>query len=60
MKSPTTVGKMERWFGTFKHEAWRYVDLDQFLYTHNHVRPHQSLDYGRPTDQYFETGWLHE
>ncbi len=60
VKSPTTLGKMERWWGTFEREAWRYLDLDHFLYTYNWVRPHQSLDYRRPADRYFETGWLYE
>ena len=42
VRKPTTTGKIERWFGTFDREAWRYRDLDEFLYVYNWVRPHQS------------------
>jgi len=57
---PTTTGKIERWFGTFDREAWRYRDLDEFLYVYNWVRPHQSLDYRRPGEVYFGYDWIKE
>lgn len=47
---PTTTGKIERWFGTYDREAWRFETLDDFLFYYNQVRPHQSLDYEKPME----------
>lgn len=47
---PTTTGKIERWFGTYDREAWRFATLDDFLFYYNQVRPHQSLDYEKPLE----------
>jgi len=30
---PTTTGKIERWFGTYDREAWRFEALDDFCST---------------------------
>jgi transposase InsO family protein len=60
VKSPTTVGKIERFSGSFEREARRFIDLERFRYRHNHVRPHQSLDYRRPADCCLETRWRYE
>ena len=50
MGNPTTTGKIERWFGTYDREAWRFETLDDFLFYYNQVRPHQSLDYEKPKE----------
>jgi len=53
-KSPQTCGKIERFFGTYKREAWRYPTLAQFIQYYNEIRPHQSLDYDTPVVIYFQ------
>ena len=40
-------------FGTINKEAWRFENLDDLLFYHNHVRPHQSPDYGNPMEVFF-------
>ena len=47
---PTTTGKIERWFGTYDREVWRFETLDDFLFYYNQVRPHQSLEYEKPME----------
>jgi len=47
---PTTTGKIERFWGTYDTEAWRFETLDDFLFYYNQVRPHQSLDYEKPME----------
>ena len=29
---PTTTGKIERWFGTYDREAWRFETHDDFMF----------------------------
>ena len=53
-RSPQTCGKIERFFGTYRHEAWRYPTLAQFIYYYNEIRPHQSLDYDTPVLIYLQ------
>ena len=52
-KSPQTCGKIERFFGTYKNEAWRFPTLPQFIYYYNEIRPHQSTDYQKPVNVYY-------
>lgn len=53
-RSPQTCGKIERFFGTYRREAWRYRTLAQFTYYYNEIRPHQSLDYDTPVIIYYQ------
>ncbi len=50
VRRPTTTGKIERWWGTYDREGWRFETLDDFLFYYNQVRPHQSLDYEKPLE----------
>lgn len=52
VRKPTTCGKIERWFGTFVREGWRFATLDDFVHYYNVIRPHQSLDYRKPVEVY--------
>lgn len=53
-RSPQTCGKIERFFGTYRRESWRYPTLAQFTYYYNEIRPHQSLDYDAPVVIYYQ------
>jgi len=51
--SPTTCGKVERLFQTFKRE-FKYCNQDPELWRmrYNHFRPHKSLDEKTPDEIY--------
>jgi transposase InsO family protein len=52
--SPTTCGKVERLFQTFKQEIeFCGGDIGRFRMRYNHFRPHISLDNKSPADVYF-------
>jgi len=52
--SPTTTGKIERFFQTLEKEL-RFCgnDLEKFRMRYNHLRPHTSLEKKCPADVYF-------
>jgi transposase InsO family protein len=51
--SPTTQGKVERLFQTFKREfKYCYGDLELWRMRYNHFRPHTSLDRKTPDEVY--------
>ena len=52
--SPTTTGKIERFFQTLGKELKFCKDLDDFRMRYNHFRPHTSLDKKTPAEVYFE------
>ncbi|MAH46446.1 hypothetical protein CMI37_11480 [Candidatus Pacearchaeota archaeon] len=53
--SPTTTGKIERFFQTLEKELPFYNnDLDFFRLRYNHFRPHISLEKKCPADVYFD------
>ncbi len=52
---PTTTGKIERFFGTYSREAYRYNTLEYFIHYYNNIRPHQSLDYATPSERYLKS-----
>lgn len=53
--SPTTCGKVERLFQTFKQEiGFCEGDVERFRMRYNHFRPHMSLDNKCPADVYFK------
>jgi transposase InsO family protein len=53
--SPTTCGKVERLFQTFKREfVFCGMDLDLFRMRYNHFRPHSSLGNKFPSEIYFD------
>jgi putative transposase len=52
--SPTTCGKVERLFQTFKQEIkFCNSDVERFRMRYNHFRPHGSLDNKNPAEIYF-------
>lgn len=53
--SPTTSGKIERFFQTFDKEfVFCNKDIDLFRMRYNHFRPHTSLDNKSPAEIYFD------
>lgn len=51
---PTTTGKIERWFGTFKAQIDSFRSVDDYVKYYNYERPHKSLGYSIPAERYFE------
>lgn len=51
--SPTTTGKIERFFQTFARELKFCRDAEHFRMRYNHFRPHTSLRGKVPADVYF-------
>ena len=51
---PTTTGKIERWFGTFKMQIESFRSIDDYVKYYNFERPHKSLDYMTPSERFFE------
>jgi len=52
--SPTTTGKIERFFQTLDKELKFCKDLEDFRMMYNHFRPHTSLEGKCPADIYFD------
>ena len=52
--SPTTTGKIERFFQTLASELRFCVNHHEFRMRYNHFRPHTSLDRKSPASVYFE------
>jgi len=50
---PTTLGKIERWFGTYDLEHARFPLHWKFVEYYNWERPHMALDYSTPAEVYF-------
>lgn len=51
--SPTTTGKIERFFQTLAKELKFCRDLEHFRMRYNHFRPHTSLEGKKPGEIYF-------
>jgi len=51
---PTTTGKIERWFGTFKSQIESFKSVGDYVKYYNYEKPHKSLGYMVPADRYFE------
>tara|TARA_B100000315_G_C14486911_1_gene545615 strand:- start:23 stop:859 length:837 start_codon:yes stop_codon:yes gene_type:complete len=51
--SPTTTGKIERFFQTLSKELMFCKDSEHFRMRYNHFRPHTSLERKSPSDVYF-------
>ena len=52
--SPTTTGKIERFFQTLAKELKFCVDHHEFRMRYNHFRPHTSLQRRSPSEVYFD------
>ena len=50
---PTTTGKIERWFGTFKAQIDNFSSVNDYVKYYNYERPHKSLGYITPSERYF-------
>jgi len=53
-RRPTTIGKVERFHGSYETEAWRYPTHQEYIHHYNYERPHQALNYLTPADIYFK------
>ena len=51
--SPTTTGKIERFFQTLDNEMKFCRDAEHFRMRYNHFRPHTSLENNSPSNIYF-------
>jgi transposase InsO family protein len=51
---PTTTGKIERWFGSFKAGIDNFRSVGDYVKYYNYEKPHKSLDYLVPAERYFE------
>jgi len=52
--SPTTTGKIERFFQTLARELKFCIDHHEFRMRYNHFRPHTSLQRRSPAEVYFD------
>ena len=52
--SPTTTGKIERFFQTLARELKFCADHHEFRMRYNHFRPHTSLQQRSPAEVYFD------
>ena len=52
--SPTTTGKIERFFQTLAKELKFCIDHNEFRMRYNHHRPHTSLQRRSPAEVYFD------
>ena len=52
--SPTTTGKIERFFQTLGNELKFCRNHQEFRMRYNHFRPHTSLDNKSPAEVYFD------
>jgi putative transposase len=50
---PTTTGKIERWFGSFKANIDNFRSVGDYVKYYNYEKPHKSLDYAVPAERYF-------
>ena len=53
VQHPQTNGKIERWFGTYIKESYRFSSTERFVEDYNYYRPHMSLNYNAPAEVYF-------
>jgi len=53
-RRPTTIGKVERFNGSYEREAWRYPSLHEYIKHYNYQRPHQALQYLTPANLYLK------
>ena len=56
--SPTTTGKIERFFQTLDKELKFCKDLEDFRMRYNHFRPHTSLGNKSPSEVYCDLSKL--
>jgi len=53
-RRPTTIGKVERFNGSYEREAWRHPSHQDYIKHYNFERPHQALQYLTPAKLYFK------
>jgi transposase InsO family protein len=51
-RRPTTIGKVERFNGSYEREAWRFSTHGKYIHHYNYELPHQALGYLTPADVY--------
>ena len=53
-RRPTTIGKVERFHGSYVKESWRYPTHEAYIHHWNYERPHQGIGYLIPCELYFK------
>lgn len=53
-KRPTTIGKVERFHGSYEREAHLFPTHHEYINHWNYRRPHQGIQYLKPADLYFK------
>ncbi len=53
-RRPTTIGKVERFHGSYISEAWRHPSHEACIHHWNYERLHQGIDYLIPRELYFK------
>lgn len=54
VNKPTTCGKVERLHWTYEWEIHKFHNAEEFRWSYNTQRPHESLDFKTPTEVYNE------
>jgi transposase InsO family protein len=53
-RRPTTIGKVERFHGSYDREAWRFPSHEAYIKHWNYERLHQGIGYLIPCELYFK------
>ena len=51
-KHPQTNGKLENWFGVFKHQEWRFDSLEEYRRHYNFEQPNRAINWQKPYQRY--------
>lgn len=53
-RRPTTIGKVERFHGSYEREAHLFKTHQDYIQHWNHIRPHQGIQYLKPANLYLK------
>jgi len=53
-RRPATIGKVERFHGSYVRGAWRHPIHEAYIHHWNYERLHQGIDYLIPCELYFD------
>lgn len=53
-KRPTTIGKVERFHGSYEREAHLFKTHQEYIQHWNYTRPHQGIQYLKPANLYLK------
>jgi putative transposase len=54
-RRPTTIGRVERFNGSYEREAWRFSSHEEYIHHYNYERQHQALKYLTPATYILKT-----